>query len=80
MLYPGVSPFGATSINQSTIVILVDPDGVYSGTTNGPGKSVAFYVYYNGRIATSADVDPGTLYNGSPVAANASLVPPWFSW
>ena len=27
-----------------------DPDGVYSGTTNGPGKSLSFILYTNGRM------------------------------
>lgn len=58
----GNAPFGTTS---GIRIIQVDPDGVYGGTTNGPGKAVPFYLYYNGRVTTH----PTSAY-----------IPPWFSW
>jgi prepilin-type N-terminal cleavage/methylation domain-containing protein len=39
--------FGSTN---GVLRIFFDPDGIYSGTTNGPGKSQDFYLYYNGRV------------------------------
>lgn len=71
-----------TSTNQvNTISFGVDPDGVVTdGTTNGPGKTVIFYLYYNGRLATAGTVTPGSLYDGAPLVANPSLDPPWFQW
>lgn len=71
-----------TSTNPvNTISFGVDPDGVVTdGTTNGPGKTVIFYLYYNGRLATAGTVTPGTLYDGAPLTADSSLDPPWFQW
>ncbi len=65
----------------NAIQFWVDPDGtVTDGTTNGPGKSVSFFIYYNGRIVTHDGVEAGTLYNGGAVTSTPSLIPPWFSW
>ena len=43
--------FGSTN---GTIRVFFDPDGVYSGTTNGAGKAQDFYLYYNGRVDSAA--------------------------
>ena len=67
---PGNTFGGTASTNE--IYIDLDPDGqVTDGTTNGPGKSITFFIYYDGKIRTSA-----TRLSG----ANPSLDPPWFSW
>jgi prepilin-type N-terminal cleavage/methylation domain-containing protein len=50
---------------NGTIYFMVDPDGTYGGTTNGPGKSVYFEIYYNGRLTHNI---------------SAASIPPWFSW
>ncbi len=73
--------FGGTGTTNS-INFIYDPDGkVTDGTTTGPGKSVIFYLYANGRIVTSANVLPGTTnQSGGTYSANANLDPPWFSW
>lgn len=53
-----------------------DPDGqVTDGTTNGPGKSLKFFLYADGKIrdwCSAADNNP----------ANDGCVgsPPWFDW
>lgn len=38
------------STSNGLIQVVFDPDGVYSGTTNGPGKGQDFYLYNNGRV------------------------------
>jgi prepilin-type N-terminal cleavage/methylation domain-containing protein len=59
--------FGGTA-STDNIWFAVDPDGVYSGTTNGYGKAIEFIFYYNGRISTRG-MENGTTQD-----------PPWFSW
>lgn len=64
----------------------LDPDGVYSGTTNGPGKSVRFFLYNNGRLSTEGAIDTNTQWGtgGSGCAHTRSAIPAndpsWFSW
>jgi prepilin-type N-terminal cleavage/methylation domain-containing protein len=78
--------FGGTATTNG-IAFQFDPDGkVTDGTTNGPGKSVTFYLYYDGAIRTPATGrSGGEGYNPGwgPYALesnNPSVVPPWFSW
>ncbi len=73
----GSAGFSGTDTTHA-IQFLVDPDGVYSGTTNGPGKSLFFVVYYNGRTVTYSEKLPGTLVGGIPWGAGTN--PDWFSW
>jgi len=59
----------------------VDPDGAYSGTTNGSGKAIEFWMYYNGRISSYGNIVNNTCHNGPTcVNQNTSYDPPWFSW
>lgn len=46
---------------------LFDPDGTTDSTTNGPGKSLLMYLYFNGRLSTYSHVH------------NTTSDPPWFS-
>ncbi len=64
----------------NAISFLVDPDGSYSGTTDGPGKGITFFLYYNGRLATYGTLAAGSSYNGTPYTATPAYDPPWFSW
>lgn len=65
-----------------------DPDGkITDGTTNGPGKTLALYLYSDGRVKTSATMDTGTNWSaGGGGTCNlsrnpdASLDPPWLNW
>lgn len=75
----GPSFTGTATTNA--IHFLLDPDGKETdGTTNGPGKSVRFYLYYNGRIATYASIYPNTKASDGTRNPNPALDPPWFSW
>jgi prepilin-type N-terminal cleavage/methylation domain-containing protein len=64
----------------------VDPDGSYSGSTNGPGKSVRFFLYKNGRLTTEGTLLSNTKWSGSggtcdqTRSALPASDPPWFSW
>jgi type II secretory pathway pseudopilin PulG len=77
----GLYSFNGTS-STNAIGFTVDPDGrVTDGTTNGPGKSVQFYMTYNGKLTTGDSAEASTYYyNGSYVTATSGGDPPYFSW
>jgi len=77
----GQYSFSGTNTTNA-IGFLVDPDGgVTDGTTNGPGKSVSFFITYNGRLTTQGQASSGTIYyNGSYVVPDPSQDPPYFQW
>jgi prepilin-type N-terminal cleavage/methylation domain-containing protein len=70
---------GTNSTNA--VYFYFDPDGrVTDGTTNGPGKSVCFWLYTNGRLTNYGNLTAGTVYGGGTVGPDATADPPWFSW
>ena len=73
---------GFTGTNTTNaIYFYFDPDGVVTdGTTNGPGKSVTFWLYYNNRVTSYSNIVAGTVYGGGTANPNATYDPPWFSW
>jgi prepilin-type N-terminal cleavage/methylation domain-containing protein len=65
----------------NAIMFQFDPDGVNTdGTTNGPGKSVKFVLYYNGKLTTRADVLTGTVDSLGSYTPNTTADPSWFRW
>jgi len=81
LLYAIGGSFGSTA-PTSAIYFYFDPDGrVTDGTTNGPGKSVVFWLYPTGQITSYSNIKAGTV-NGSAgaVSSDPSYDPPWFSW
>jgi hypothetical protein len=79
-IYSGSGLFNGTETTRA-LSFLVDPDGkVTDGTTNGPGKSVQFFLYYNGRLTSRGQAATGTVYNGTTFSPNPNMDPPWFSW
>lgn len=78
-MYPNVRFDGTATTNA--LNFMIDPDGIYSGSVNGSGKSVEFYLYFNGRLRTRGTTQPNTVSSGGTVAAPVpSLDPPWFGW
>lgn len=77
LFYMGYN-FGGTATTNA-IYFHLDPDGTYSGNTNGPGKSVQIFLYYNGRMTAKSGVLPGTCTSG-PCNITTSSDPSWFSW
>jgi len=70
--------FGGTNATNA-LQFHIDPDGVVTdGTTNGPGKALDFWLYYNGRITTNENMTPNTCTSFS--CYNPGTDPPWFSW
>jgi prepilin-type N-terminal cleavage/methylation domain-containing protein len=65
----------------NAVYFYFDPDGVVTdGTTNGPGKSVGLWLYYNNRITSYGNLTSGTVYGGGTVNPHPTYDPPWFSW
>jgi len=82
ILFSASNNFGATATTQ-VIWFNLDPDGQATSpsTTDGPGKSFKFAVYYGGRISSRDEILPGskngtTTYNPASPPVN----PPWFHW
>lgn len=79
--------FGGTS-SSNAIAFGLDPDGkVTDGTANGPGHSVWFILYYNGRLATWETMNTPTQTSSADYAGPCDLAatssgcdPPWFNW
>jgi len=71
------------SVNGNQYIFYVfDPDSKYSGSTNGPGKSIQIHVFTNGRINISAEIVAGedTCLGGVPQGWTADPYADWFSW
>lgn len=78
--YRDTAAFGGTA-STNGLPFFFDPDGkVTDGTTNGPGKSIGFFIYYNGRITDRAGVLSGTSNTIASYGAAPGKTPPWFSW
>lgn len=77
--YNGSMLNGTTTLNA--LDVWFDPDGTSDGTTNGPGKSVHFFIYADGKIRTRGSVEANTVNSGQTWASpNTNFDPPWFSW
>lgn len=79
LLAPAGISFGGTAATNA-VYYYFDPDGSYSGSATGNGKSVALFVYFNGRLTTYSNLPTGTTSSFGAEAVCASCDPPWFSW
>lgn len=76
---PATDSFGGTNTTNLTHAYF-DPDGVYSGTTNGQGKSLELELYYDGALKTWGTARTNSCgswsctFNPWP-----SADPPWFT-
>lgn len=72
--------FGGTATTNA-ILIYYDPDGQRANTSSDvAGKSLAFFVYYNGAITSRAKMKPGTADSSGTHSAVPTADPSWFSW
>jgi prepilin-type N-terminal cleavage/methylation domain-containing protein len=77
--------FGGTA-STNGVWFAFDPDSVYGGTTNGPGKAIHMALYASGRLATASTVDSFALMDwgcdggAAGQAADPTGDPTWFSW
>jgi prepilin-type N-terminal cleavage/methylation domain-containing protein len=83
LLYENNVQFGGTSTTNA-VFFSVDPDGkVTDGTTNGPGKAIELWLYFDGKIRSTADMRTNTVFsNGSSTyntGPNTQNIPPWFT-
>lgn len=82
VLFPAgnATSFGGTNTTNA-ILLYYDPDGTRSGVgTDGPGKSVAFFLYYNGATTTRGTMRPNTTDSNGVHGAWPTAEPSWFSW
>jgi len=80
IMYRTSISFGGTATTNA-LHVHIDPDGVVTdGTTNGPGKSIGIYFYYNGRVTNGENIEPNTQNNSNTYNPTAGTTPPWFSW
>jgi prepilin-type N-terminal cleavage/methylation domain-containing protein len=75
-----VSMGGTNTTNA--IYFSFDPDGrVTDGTTNGPGKALTLFVYYNGRLTSWCCVTPNAVVGGGGTfTPDTTTDPTWFNW
>lgn len=78
-LFYGTYSFAGTATTNA-IWFYIDPDGVYSGTTNGPGKAEQVYVYYNGKISTRGYIASNTCDSHGCDNPIPSAEASWFNW
>ena len=76
MLYDWAT-FGGTN-SDNAIFYVFDPDGVYSGTTNGPGKALGIALYYDGKIRTTGNYVNPTYSSDGVRSSDSTLDPDWF--
>jgi len=81
LLYANTETFTGTNTTNA-VYFLFDPDGqVTDGTTNGPGKSVEFWLYVNGSLKTAGTALPNTVFGGGTFATpDPTRDPPYFAW
>lgn len=79
MRYRDNASFGGSTAANG-IWFQIDPDGkVTDGTTNGPGKMLVMFLYYNGRVIDGANI-PTTTNSLATYTANSNNTPTWFQW
>lgn len=78
LLAPVIS-FASTN-STNAIYFYFDPDGTSSATTNSPSKSIAFFLYANGRITSYSNMATGTTTSFGVESSCSTCDPPWFSW
>ncbi|WP_373532737.1 Tfp pilus assembly protein FimT/FimU [Vampirovibrio sp.] len=79
VLLPTAWSFGGTNPTNA-ITFMFDPDGAYSSTTQTPAKSIAFWLYYNGRITSRDKITPNSCRSDGCQNPASIYDPPWFSW
>ena len=77
----GSGGFGGTGLTNA-FWFAIDPDGKVTSTTttNGPAKTLPFWLYYNGRVKDVGNIDPNTVTEAGNYNPNPAGVPDWFSW
>jgi prepilin-type N-terminal cleavage/methylation domain-containing protein len=81
LLYSTSNSFCDTG-TTSAVYYFLDPDGQYSGSTNGPGKSVVLWIYIDGSVRSYGTLKNSTRSNSGCTTFNPTPAydPPWFSW
>jgi prepilin-type N-terminal cleavage/methylation domain-containing protein len=70
----------AGSSTTDVLVLNLDTDTNYSGSTTGIGKSVQLELYYNGRITSRSQLSASVNSGCGVYTVNATADPEWVSW
>lgn len=71
--------FGGTATTNAMVMHL-DMEGNYSGSTTGSGKSVQIILFYNGRIASRGQLSTGFTSSLGAWTTEPNADPSWASW
>lgn len=66
--------------STNVLFFFLDPDGEYSGSINGNGKSVRIVLHYDGRITSMGQETVTVGNNAYTLGASSLWDPDWFSW
>ena len=80
MLYPEPNYQFNGLKTDTAVLFILDPDGRYSGTAAGPGKSLYIYLYYDGKIRTANTLLPNTDVALGTINPVTNSDPSWFSF
>lgn len=81
ILYHKYESFGGTA-STNAIFFQIDPNSQLdvNSTADGPGKGLGIRLFYNGRLATEAEIPASTEDVWGPAGPTANGDPSWFSW
>jgi len=71
--------------NPSGVPFDYDPDGVYGGSTTGPGKTIRLFLYSDGSLRSGGTMKANTYWSWDPATANCTNSrssdpdPTWFT-
>ena len=71
--------FGGTG-TTNVMIMHLDPDGNYSGSNTGDGKSVMLILYYNGRITSRGQIPTGITSSLGTWGTELNGDPTWATW
>lgn len=71
--------FAGTGTTNAMLMHL-DLDGTYSGSTTGTGKSVMLVLFYNGRIASRGQLSTGVTSSQGTWGTEPNGDPSWATW
>jgi prepilin-type N-terminal cleavage/methylation domain-containing protein len=70
----------AGTATTNAIYAILDPDGTYSGSTTGSGKSLYIWLFPNGRITTYGSLTYNVYNDTSSDGPCPACEPEWWSW
>jgi len=81
LMFHQYESFGGTA-ETNAIFFQIDPNSQLdvNSSADGAGKGVGMFLFYNGRIASQAEIPSNTCDGWSCFGPTANGDPSWFSW